>query len=267
MNDLTYFRVVDFETSGFQDDAEVLEMGLVDCYAEADRVGLGCSFLFRNLLPIPPGARAVHHITAGMLSGLPTWDEAKAETWAHAPLMLTGQAPPHRFVAAHSASFEQRWASELVGQTPWLCTYKCAMRLWPDAPTHSNGGLRYWLADEGLWPITFQQELSVPAHRALPDAYVTAHLVLVMLKLATVEQLLEWSTEPTFITRIPFGDQRGRLFSEVDEGLLHWILRKDFSDDVVAATRRELQRRMAERDREQEEDLRRFEAENPRLPL
>lgn len=267
MSDLTPFRVVDFETSGFHPEAEVLELGVVDSYVEAPKVLAGAGVLFRNTQPIPPGARAVHHITAAMVAHEPTWEEARHIAWALRPQQLAGEPPPFRFLAAHQADFEKRWVGDLAGATPWVCTYKCALRLWPEAPTHSNQGLRYWLQDEGLWPETFDQHFAEPTHRAVPDAYVTAHLVLVQLRLATLEQLIQWTSEPRYITRVPFGEQKGRLFSEVDEGLLHWILRKDFDEDVVAATRRELQRRMAERDAEAEAELRRFEADNPRLPL
>ena len=65
--------------------------------------------------------------------------------------------------------------------------------------------LRYLRTPEGL-----VHEKGLPAHRAGPDAYVTAHHLRDMLNEATVEQLLEWSREPGLLPRVPAGPARGR---------------------------------------------------------
>jgi exodeoxyribonuclease X len=152
-------------------------------------------------------------------------------------------SPPARFtaLAAHRAAFEQRWClPALTGRTPWICTYKCALRLWPEAPTHSNQGLRYFRRPEGLDRAT-----SLPAHRAGPDAYVTAHLLRDMLALATLEQLLAWSAEPALLPRVPFGPHRGRSWRDLDEAALDRIIRGEAggSVDLVFSARMERERR------------------------
>ena len=49
---------------------------------------------------------------------------------------------------------------------------------------HSNQVLRYWLG------LRLDADLAMPPHRAGPDAYVTAHLLLRMMALASVEQMI-----------------------------------------------------------------------------
>ena len=65
------------------------------------------------------------------------------------------------------------------------------MRLWPDSPSFSNQVLRYWRKPEGI-----DHERGLPAHRAFPDAYVTAFHLRDMLNEASVAQLIEWSNQP-----------------------------------------------------------------------
>ena len=119
---------------------------------------------------IPPVTMAVHHIIDADVAGAPPFRDA-------APAILRGDFVA---LAAHRASFEQRWCTpELTGGLPWICTWKCALRLWPDAPSFSNQVLRYWRMPAGL-----DRDLGLPVHRAGPDAYVTAHHLRDMLAVA-----------------------------------------------------------------------------------
>ena len=87
---------------------------------------------------------------------------------------------------------------------PAICTYKAALRLWPEAPGHGNQVLRYWLRPKDLDPV-----IASPPHRALPDAYVTAFILRELLELATVEELIAWTGEPALLPRVTFGQYRG----------------------------------------------------------
>ena len=69
---------------------------------------------------------------------------------------------------AHKWAFEAQWLEEHLQGRPAICTYKAALRLWPEAPGYSNQVLRYWLRPKDLNPA-----VASGAHRALPDAYVT----------------------------------------------------------------------------------------------
>src|SRR5208282_306064 len=47
-------------------------------------------------------------------------------------------------VAAHKADFDRTYLRN--DDRPWICTYRCSIKEWPDAPSHTNQALRYWLA-------------------------------------------------------------------------------------------------------------------------
>ncbi len=212
-------RVIDLETTGqgFADGG-VVEVGWQDVARDAGggwslRGGSGAR-LVRPEHPISPQTSAIHHIVDEDVAGAPAWQDLAPEVLQARP----GPAP--LALVAHRASFEQRWCRpQLSGGARWICTYKCALRLWPEAPTHSNQGLRYWRRPDGLDRAT-----GLPAHRAGPDAYVTAFHVRDMLALVDVDQLLAWSDEPALLVRVPFGPWRGRRWGELGEEALEQIL-------------------------------------------
>src|SRR5690606_36308473 len=134
--------------------------------------------------PIIAETRAVHHILDREVADAPLWKQVAPEVLQPGGEVLA--------LAAHRAAFEQRYCTpQLSGGAKWICTWKCALRLWPGLTSFSNQMLRYQRMPEGL-----VHELGLPAHRAMPDAYVTAHHLRDMLNEATVEQLLAWSAEP-----------------------------------------------------------------------
>jgi exodeoxyribonuclease X len=233
-------RVVDLETTGQNlSTGGVVEVGWQDLARTPDGIwaltGPPRAVLVDPRQPISPETSAIHHITDEDVAGAPTWPEAASRTLrAEAPLRFMA-------LAAHRAAFEQRWCPPtLTGGTPWICTYKCALRLWPEAPTFSNQGLRYWRRPEGLDRAT-----SLPAHRAGPDAYVTAHHLRDMLAVASLEQLLAWSAEPALLPRVPFGVHRGRRWGELDDAALERILGGEAGGnvDMVFSARMERARR------------------------
>lgn len=128
-----------------------------------------------------------------------------------------------------------------VAQTdplPWICTYKVALRLWPDAPKHSNQVLRYWLG------LDLDAVQAMPPHRAGPDAWVTAHLLLRMLEQATVTQMIGWTVEPKQLPVLPFGKHRGLKWADLPDDYLQWLVRQaDMDPDVLWCARQETERR------------------------
>lgn len=90
------------------------------------------------------------------------------------------------------------------------------------------------------------------AHRAGPDAYVTAFLLRELLAQHPLSTLIQWSQEPAILIRVPFGKRpeeggsRGMRWTEVDASLLYWTVERDFSEDVLFTVRLEIERRAAE---------------------
>jgi exodeoxyribonuclease X len=106
-----------------------------------------------------------------------------------------------------------------------VCTQQCAKHMWPDAPRYSNQVLRYYL-DLAV------PRLDYPPHRAPSDAVVTSSLIQRMLDYRTVPELVAMTTAPVLLKTCMIGQWRGRLWADVDPGMLRWILARDFDDDV-----------------------------------
>lgn len=230
-------RVVDFETSGVAPPADVIEVGFADIRVGDDGVakvlGPPTSWLCGSD-KVDAETRAIHHIDPRELAGLARWD---------APAFVKRGLDEHVwYFAAHHANFEAQWF-EGAGAPPWICTYKAALRAWPDFPSHGNQYCRYRLEELGLTaPVT---ALCQPAHRAGPDAYASAHLLAAILNLGTtVPELLTWTKEPALLPRITIGKQKGSRWPDVEAGFLHWMVgKKDIDADLRWNAQRELDRR------------------------
>lgn len=82
----------------------------------------------------------------------------------------------------------------------------------------------------------------MPPRRAGPDAWVTAHLLLELLRITTVEQMIAWSDQPRPMPTLPFGKHRGATWSEVPADYLQWMVGQDMDPDVLWHVRPELDR-------------------------
>ena len=229
-------RVIDFETTGTEPTDGICEIGWTDVIARRDvlDISLPKAMLVHPGRPIPPEARAVHHISNRDIE--------------HAPPVVVGlqqlmEDQPCAF-CAHNARFERQFFGG--GDTPWICTRKVAMRVWPDAPNFQNQTLRYLLdisADYG-----FDAPSASPPHRAGPDTYVTAHILSRALALQPVEQLIKWSNEPSLLPgSINFGKHKGTPWSRVETGYLEWMVKQaDMDEDARFTARHWLNRRRAD---------------------
>jgi exodeoxyribonuclease X len=228
-------RVIDIETTGLAPPAEIIEIGRVDVVytGHACVIERPLSRLYRPLNGIPPETMAVHHITEADFS-----DDTAVCSSRDLELAMTSPTSPDAFVA-HNCAFERLFINDAAtGGLPWICTLKCALRLWPDAPKHSNQVLRYWRG------LSLDSSLAMPPHRAAPDAWVTAHLLQEMLHSTSVDQLLAWSAEPKALPRLTFGKHRNSLWADVPTDYLSWMSRQaDMDSDVLWCARQELGRR------------------------
>ncbi len=209
-----FVRVIDLETTGQGfTDGGVVEVGWQDVAAGPagwDLRGGPGALLVRPGHPISPATAAIHHIVDEDVADALPWQAVGP------PVLQAAPGPAPLALAAHRASFEQRWCRPVQpAGVRWVCTYKCALRIWPDAPTHSNQGLRYWRRPTGL-----NRDVGLPAHRAGPDAYVTAHHLRDMLAVAGLQQLLAWSDEPALLVKVPFGPWRGRRWADLTDAAL-----------------------------------------------
>ena len=224
-------RVIDIETSGGS-PSEIIEIAAVDVVqtegvwrAEAPR-----SRLFRPKGEITFHAMAIHHLTPShFASSLPCCDDRRLIDFLNA-----GGAADH--LVAHNAAFESAHiGASVTGDTPWICTVKGARHAWPDAPGHSNQVLRYWRG------LDLDPALAMPTHRAAPDAWVTAHILIDLLQSCSVAELAEATHAPRRLDRIPFGRYRGKDWSLAPADYLRWMISEpEMSADVVARAKTEL---------------------------
>lgn len=233
---MTTIRVIDFETTGTEPPAEVVEVGYCDLERDISgswSVSQPTSYLC-GASTMPPEVRAVHHIRLDEVIGLEPFSAIE-----------TIEAASHcAIIAAHNMSFEEQWL-QIEGIPPKVCTYKAALRVWPDAPSHSNSVLRYWLEDQGL--LSLNHDTAMPPHRAGPDAYVTAHILKALLEAgATGMDMVAWTQEPRLLPTCPIGKFRGKSWPEVETGFLNWMLQQaSMEADLKWNAQRELDRRNA----------------------
>jgi exodeoxyribonuclease X len=231
---ITKVRVIDLETSG-PGPQDVCEIGWQDVTSGVDgrwHVSDERGALMVNPgRPISPETMAVHHILDEDVADAPFWRDIASRVL---------RAEGIQVLAAHRAAFEQRYCtSRLTGAARWICTWKCALRLWPHLSSFSNQMLRYQRRPEGL-----VREIGLPAHRAMPDAYVTAHHLRDMLNEVPLEQLLAWSREPGLLPRVVSGPDRGKAWDRIAEPALR-LLAQDRNLDVRFSAETELKRRGA----------------------
>lgn len=196
-------RVIDTETCGLQ--GGIVEIASVDIVGGT--ITNPMSHLVRPDRPISHQAMAIHRITEEMVAHQP-WIE---------------EVVPHyqgsRWYIAHNASFDRRVLPEMHGE--WICTMKLARRLWP--------GIKY--SNMALYKsrrLSVETPAGLHQHRALYDCYITAALLLDIIKESgwTPEQMLDITGRPGLITTFSFGKYRGKSVEEVaqkDPGYLRWL--------------------------------------------
>jgi len=179
-------------------------------------------------VPINVEARAVHHIDDKMIETAPRPAAAFSE-------MLKELSFEESFVlVAHNAQFDREFIGRLsdVFKDPnlWVCTYRCALHLYPEAPAHSNQVLRYWLN------VDVELPSDLYPHRALYDALVTEAILIRMLQTHSLDDLIALSSKPVVLRKVRFGKHKGMLWKDVPTDYLKWLLRQSDIDSDVRHT-------------------------------
>ena len=230
-------RCVDVETTGLAPDGRVVELGWCDVRRQEDGwiVDKPASTLVNPGISIPAPMSAIHHLTDDDVRDAPTLADAIAGADLERDDVFA-------FVA-HRASFEK--AMLPLGDVKWICSWKVSVTLAPNAPSHSNQALRYFLK------LNVDREIASPPHRAGPDSYVTAHLIARALARMTPEQMVELSAAPITLPRLHFGKHVGVACSEIPLDYWSWVEKNITDDEDVLHTARFYlnQRRATQRNR------------------
>jgi exodeoxyribonuclease X len=217
-------RVVDIETTGIDPSQDaIVEIASVDVLADGTITNRR-STLVRPPIRVPPEASAVHHLIAEDLAGAPLLEE------------VLGQFKGADAYVAHNADFERAFLEPPLGEAHWVCTYKSALRIWPDLPSHSNQALRYRFGFVNPFGIDRQ---TLSPHRALSDAIVTASVFTEVIKHAKWSELMQWSSEPALLSVIRFGQHYGERFDAVPIDYLQWIVegRNELREEIKHSAR------------------------------
>jgi exodeoxyribonuclease X len=163
----------------------------------------------------------VHHITDRHVRNAPPL----------AKVLPTFQGADFDAYVAHNAAFDFGFLP--AAGRPVLCTLRLAKKLWPGLPRHGNQYLRYALN------LEVPEAEGLPAHEALADALVTAHLLLNELEairtqsvpglppLETLHDLIAWADAPNLLGVCQFGNKhRGTPWSQVPKDYLQWMKRE-----------------------------------------
>jgi exodeoxyribonuclease X len=226
-------RVFDIETTGIDaKEDRIIEIAAYDLNPFDGTIEWAGDRLCNPGRPIPPGASAVHHLIDADVADAPLFGQVWSEF-----------SPPAITVyAAHNCEFESAFLPTPRG-VDWICTYKAALHAWPDAPAHNNQALRYWRGFDSR--PTFDRGIAKLAHRAGPDAYVTAHLLLDLLQVASVAQLIACTKQPKRYPSLAFGKHRGMKWADVPGDYLAWLRdgKHEMDADWRLCAKRELARR------------------------
>ena len=156
-------RCLDIETTGLDATKDaIVEIASVDLRSDGSIISTA-ETLVQPGTPVSPAASAIHHLIDADLKCAPALADVV-----------------QRFVGAdayvaHNCSFEKSFLDRHIGQAVWVCTYKCALRVWPDLESYSSQALRYQL---GLIdPLGIDRATLVGKHRgqrfdAVPKDYL-----------------------------------------------------------------------------------------------
>lgn len=229
-------KVIDIETTGTDPKTDrIIEIASIDLGAGGIYVN-PVETLVNPERDIPPQSSAVHGMVAEDVAGAPLLAAAL-------PLF---KAPAMTYVA-HNCAFERSFLEPHGLEGQWVCTMKCALRVWGDDPAFPGAGnqaLRYWLGI--LEPFGVPRAEIVP-HRAMGDVLVTGAILFKLLEQAKFADLLAWSAEPARYPVLTFGKHRGTRVTQAPGDYLEWLAtgRHDMEEDWRHTAKCEIERRRA----------------------
>jgi exodeoxyribonuclease X len=222
------YIVVDTETTGLDpDNGGIVEIATVGRKKDGSLSMI--SAICDPGMPIEHQAMAAHHITEEMISGT-----VSSQSTLESIMRVLREETEDLVMVAHNAEFDRGFLSKLdsgLYSVPWVCTYRCALHMWPEAPAHSNQVLRYFLNLDDL-----EIPINLYPHRALYDAIVTEGILRTMLETHPIEKLLELTKTPVVLHKVRFGKHKDMLWKNVPSDYLKWVVRQDDMDADVRHT-------------------------------
>ena len=237
-----HIHVIDVETTGLDPAVDrIVEVAAVTVALEPRLhvEALSLDSLVDPGVPIGPVAQSIHHIGDEMVANAPRFE---------ALIPRLGDLARSGPFAAHRAAFDRAFTGS---RRPWICTFRLARHLWPEAPSHANQVLRYHLG------LEVEERLAgtagVVPHRAAGDALVSAALLIRELEQAPEEaDLSQWalalSARPVLLPVATFGKHKGEHWADVPPDYIQYMAGQPLDDeDLVHTLRSALEGTFAER--------------------
>lgn len=165
--------------------------------------------------PISLGALATHHIL----------DEELVDCPPASSFRLPGDL---RYLIGHNIDFD--WQAVGQPEVKRICTLALARKVWPEADSHSQSALLYFLERD-----TARERLR-EAHSAAADigicATILSHLC-AKLNITTMEALCAASDDARLPTHMTFGKHKGLPLAEVPRDYVRWLLDQQNVDPYV----------------------------------
>ncbi len=208
--------------------AEIVELAV----ATWDHAWQMESVLFGSRQPMPPEASAVTHIHPDAIVHLPLFVQSAEQVIS----MLVSDRNYYvshnikydrHVLGTHLHQMEPDLARMVTDPDRWICTLRLSRLAWPQANSHAQSYLRYWLN----LPVS----ADLISHRAGPDTQVCVSLLERVVQELTEQgvlntnadlapQLVRLTQAPIPVVTWPFGKHKGKLFADLDTDYLLWCL-------------------------------------------
>ena len=217
------FIFLDTETTGNGPDDRLCQI------AFKSENGQAVSGLFNPGMPISIDAMVVHHITEKMVADKPPFKES--DEYEKLQKLISDI---NNVIVAHNAKFDmQMLQREGIYTQRAICTLKLARYLDKTGviPKYNLQYLRYFL---GL-------EIEAKSHDALGDILVLEGLFNRLHAkfqengklMDPVQEMINISSNPVLMARMPYGKHKGMLFSEVPADYLEWLSGTELDKDMA----------------------------------
>lgn len=221
--------VLDMETTGVEIEDKMCSIALLneDSYIYE---------LLNEGKKVSPEASSIHHISNEMLKGKSSFANSEAYKF------LSENNSEENTLISHNASFflDKLAGSGLFFKGSVIDTSRVTKHLIPECELFSLQVLRYELKlyrSEAKQKEYYGIKDALSAHNALSDAIVTELLFHYLKDMASVEKMIELSSQNVLIAKFNFGKHKGQFIEEVchsDRAYVQWLLNKvdDLDDDI-----------------------------------
>ena len=215
------FIFLDTETTGKDEDDRLCQL------AYKTEEGTVVNELFNPGKPISIEAMSIHHITNDIVKDKPLFQQSETKKNLHKLLEETDNV-----LVSHNVKFDVEMLNrEGIHPNKVICTLKLARFLDEDGviPKYNLQYLRYYL----------KLNVEAVAHDASGDVVVLEALfhrihAKMIEKFGTdaVDQMIEISSKPFLIKRMPFGKHQGIKMEDIPVDYLNWLYTTDLDEDL-----------------------------------